>query len=144
MKVGRTSGTTGTGGPSGARAPAGGSSFNLPSASAAGSATPTARAGGVTGVASLDALLALQEMGGPLERRRKAVGRAGHILDVLDDLKLAVIDGEVSGAHLDQLMKAVRDQREATDDPRLEGVLDEIEMRAAVELAKLQRAKIAA
>ena len=144
MKVGRTSGTTGTGGPSGARAPAGGSSFNLPSASAAGVATPAARAGGVTGVASLDALLALQEMGGPLERRRKAVGRAGHILDVLDDLKLAVIDGEVSGAHLDQLMRAVRDQRETTDDPRLEGVLDEIEMRAAVELAKLQRAKIAA
>ena len=141
MKVGRTSGTTGTGGPSGARAPAGGSSFNLPSAGAAGAAAPAARAGGV---ASLDALLALQEMGGPLERRRRAVGRAGHILDVLDDLKLAVIDGEVSGAHLDQLMKAVRDQREATDDPRLEGVLDEIEMRAAVELAKLQRAKIAA
>lgn len=144
MKVGRTSGTTGAGGPSGPRAPSGGSSFSLPPTGAAGAATPTARAGGVTGVASLDALLALQEMGGPLERRRKAVGRASHILDVLDDLKLAVIDGEVSGAHLEQLMRAVRDQRENTEDPRLEGVLDEIEMRAEVELAKLQRAKIAA
>lgn len=144
MKVGRTSGPAASGGPSGARAPAGGSSFSLPGTSAAGSAAPVARAAGVTGVASLDALLALQEMGGPLERRRKAVGRAGRILDVLDDLKMAVIDGEVSGAHLDHLMRAVRDQRENTEDPRLEGVLDEIEMRAAVELAKLQRAKIAA
>lgn len=144
MKVGRSSGPAASGGPSGARPAAGGSSFNLPAASAAGAAAPTARAGGVTGVASLDALLALQEMGGPLERRRKAVGRAGRILDVLEDLKMAVIDGEVSGRHLDQLMRAVRDQRENTEDPALEGVLDEIEMRAAVELAKLQRAKIAA
>jgi hypothetical protein len=144
MKVGRTSGTTGSSGPSGPRAPAGGSSFNLPATGAAGSATPAARAGGVTGVASLDALLALQQADGPLERRRKAVGRAGKILDVLDDLRLAVIDGEVSGAHLEHLVRAVRDQREGTDDPGLEGVLDEIEMRAAVELAKLQRAKIAA
>ncbi len=144
MKVGRTSGPAASGGPSGAWAPAGGSSFNLPGTSAVGSAAPVARAVGVTGVASLDALLALQEMGGPLERRRKAVGRAGRILDVLDDLKMAVIDGEVSGAHLDHLMRAVRDQRENTEDPRLEGLLDEIEMRAAVELAKLQRAKFAA
>ena len=144
MKVGRTSGPTASNAPSGTRAPAGGSSFNLPSMGAAAGAAPTARAAGVTGVASLDALLALQEMGGPLERRRKAVGRAGRILDVLDDLRIAVIDGEVSGAHLNHLMRAVRGQRENTEDPRLEGVLDEIEMRAAVELAKLQRAKIAA
>lgn len=144
MKVGRTSGPAASGGPSGTRAPAGGSSFNLPATGGASAAAPTARATGVTGVASLDALLALQEMGGPLERRRKAVGRAGRILDVLDDLRIAVIDGEVSGAHLNHLMRAVRDQRENTEDPALEGVLDEIEMRAAVELAKLQRAKIAA
>ncbi|MDB5468517.1 MAG: flagellar assembly protein FliX [Caulobacter sp.] len=144
MKVGRTSGPAAGGGPSGTRAPAGGSSFNLPAANAAGSAGPTARAGGVTGVASLDALLALQEMGGPLERRRKAVGRAGRILDVLDELKMAVIDGEVSSSHLDHLMRVVRDQRENTEDAGLEGVLDEIEMRAAVELAKLQRANVAA
>lgn len=144
MKVGRTSGPAASGGPSGTRAPAGGSSFSLPGASAAGAAAPTARAGGVTGVASLDALLALQETEGPLERKRKAVGRGTRILDVLDGLKLAVIDGEVSSAHLDQLTRAVRDQRQNTDDPRLEGVLDEIEMRAAVEMAKLQRAKNAA
>jgi hypothetical protein len=34
------------------------------------------------------------------------------------------------------LVDAVRQERSATDDPRLEGVLDEIETRAAVELAK--------
>jgi hypothetical protein len=38
----------------------------------------------------------------------------------------------------------VREQRALTDDPRLEGVLDEIETRAAVELAKLEGVRVAA
>ena len=38
---------------------------------------------------------------------------------------------------LDRLRRAVRDERDATEDPGLEAVLDEIELRAAVEMAKL-------
>lgn len=115
--------------------------FSLPSAGPAASAT---RASGMSGVNSLDALIALQDIGGPLERRRRAVGRAGRILDVLDDLKLALLDGELSPASLERLARAVREERGATDDPRLEGVLDEIETRAAVELAKLEQVRHAA
>ncbi|HYE45393.1 MAG TPA: flagellar assembly protein FliX [Caulobacter sp.] len=143
MKVGGSSGVTPNGGTGRTRAASGGG-FSLPGAGQAGAASAAARAQGMTGVASLDALLALQAAEGPLERRRRAVGRAGRILDVLDDLKLAVLDGEVSGGHLDRLLRAVRDQRQGTEDARLEALLDEIETRAAVELAKLERAKIAA
>lgn len=143
MKVQGPSGLSPAGGAKpGARPAAGG--FSLGAAAPAGAAAPTARAGGVSGVGSVDALLALQEMGGPMERRRKAVGRAGRILDVLDEVKIALIGGEVSSADMDRLMRAVRAQREETDDPRLEGVLNEIETRAAVELAKLERARPAA
>lgn len=118
--------------------------FSLGQAAAAGGTAAPARAAGVSGVASVDALLALQEMGGPLERRRRAVSRAGRILDVLDDVKIALIDGGVTPMAMDRLMRAVRAEREATDDPRLEGVLNEIETRAAVELAKLEGARSAA
>jgi hypothetical protein len=38
----------------------------------------------------------------------------------------------------------VRDERANTDDPALEAVLDEIELRAAVEVAKLEQASRAA
>ena len=68
--------------------------------------------------------------------------RAGRLLDVLDGVKLGLLSGEVSAGDLDSLQRAIRDQRDATDDSQLEGVLDEIETRAAVELAKLERAKL--
>jgi hypothetical protein len=95
-----------------------------------------ARAAAASGVASLDALLALQETLSPLERRRRAVVRAGRVLDMLDAVKLAILDGELSGEALERLRQSLTEARTATDDPKLEGVLDEIETRAAVELAK--------
>ena len=45
---------------------------------------------------------------------------------------------EPDGEHLADLARTVRDTRAAVDDPRLSGVLDEIELRARVELAKLE------
>lgn len=141
MKV---SGTSGVGGPAGggrARPTGGGEGFRL---AGPASAAPTAQAqaaAGVGGVMSMDALLALQDVGGPLERRRRAMGRAGRILDVLEEVKVAMLGGGATAADLERLSRAVRDQRDATDEPGLEGVLDEIETRAAVELAKLELAK---
>ena len=93
---------------------------------------------------SVDAILARQEVAGPLERRRRAVGRAGKILDVLEDLKVGLLSGEASIDDLDRLRRAVRDERLGTDDEQLEGVLNEIETRAAVEIAKLESANRAA
>ena len=118
--------------------------FSLPTVNTAAAVSDIARSVGVGGVSSVDALIALQDVGGPLERRRRAVGRAGRILDVLDEVKVALIDGAVSGRDLDRLMRAVREERMATDDGPLEGILNEIETRAAVELAKLEQARAAA
>lgn len=141
MKVGGANGIGATGGPGRARAGSGGQGFSIPTPGAGQSPVQVSRATSVSGVASLDALLALQDIGGPLERRKRAVRRAGRILDVLDEVKLGLLSGEVTTNDLIRLQSAVRDQREATEDPGLEGVLNEIETRAAVELAKLERGK---
>lgn len=143
MKVSGTSGVGASGGPGKAR-PAGGEGFQVAQPAAAAGPSQVARTSGVSGVMSVDAILALQEVAGPLERKRRAVGRAGRILDVLEDVKVALISGEVSMEDLDRLRRAVRDERLNTDDERLEGVLNEIETRAAVELAKLEQANRAA
>ncbi len=108
-----------------------------PATEETGSAAPAAHAAAAGPVGSLAALLALQETSTPLERRRKAVRRAGRILDVLDDLRIAVLDPEgADGAVLQRLQAAVREARNQTEDPGLEDVLEEIEVRAAVEMAK--------
>jgi hypothetical protein len=143
MKI---TGPNATGSASGARnaRSAGAGGFRLPDVGEADGAAASAGVSRTAGVMGVDALLALQDVGGPLERKRRAVRRAGRILDVLDELKLALLDGELSLGQLERLRRAIRDERGLTDDPKLEEVLDEIELRAAVEMAKLEQAAHAA
>jgi hypothetical protein len=141
MKVTGPSGASSAAAPRGAARQAAGG-FSIAGAGQASEAAPAANLTAPTAVSSLDALLALQEVGGPLERRRKAVNRAGRILDVLDDVKLALLDGGLPPAALNRLLAAVREERAGTDDPQLEDLLNHIETRASVELAKLEMAKL--
>jgi DNA polymerase III delta prime subunit len=62
--------------------------------------------------------------------------RAETILDQLDQVRLALLTGSMSRQSLQQLSHLVRVQREQFNNPRLAEVLDEIELRAEVELAK--------
>lgn len=144
MKVTGPNGVGSTTGSGPSRAAGGGSAFRINFPQDAAAPSPVGGAAGVTGVASVDALLALQATGGPLERRRRAVGRAGRILDVLDEVRVALLGGDLDVATLERLRGAVREERDGTDDPGLEAVLDQIETRAAVELAKHEGATRAA
>ncbi|RAK52338.1 flagellar assembly protein FliX [Phenylobacterium deserti] len=144
MKVSGTGGPNAAGAARGARPGAAGGGFKLPSVSGAAGPAQASGVGSVAGVMGVEALLALQDVGGPLERRRRAVRRADRILDVLDEVKVALLGGDLSGAELDRLQRAIREERTNTDDPRLEAVLDEIEVRAAVEIAKLEHGARAA
>ena len=80
--------------------------------------------------------LALQGAGDFREAKKQATERAFSLLDVLDDLKLALLDGALPRPTLVRLMETLKSRRDTTDDPRLEAMLDEVEVRAAVELAK--------
>ncbi len=145
MKVNGTSGVGAAGGPGRARpAAGGGQGFQLPTVEVTSGPAAMARASSLAGVMSVDTILALQDVGGPLERKRRAVVRASRMLDALDEMKISLLSGELTGADIQKLQQAVRDQRDKTDDPKLEDVLNEIETRAAVELAKLERANRAA
>jgi len=140
MKV---TGPGGIGSSSGARPArgAGGDGFRIVAPGPAGGASQTASVSATQGVMGVEALLALQDVESATERKRRSVNRAGRLLDELDGLKIALLGGDLDPAQLDRLARAVREQRASTDDPRLESVLDEIETRAAVELAKLETAQ---
>jgi len=88
-------------------------------------------------VASVDALIALQEVPDALRGRAKAARRGRDILDLLDDVRDGFLTGGVSRATLTRLLSLVNVEREDFIDPGLAAVLDEIELRARVELAKL-------
>jgi hypothetical protein len=144
MKISGPSGTSQAGPAKAARPAAGGGGFSIASSPAPVAAAPTASVASTGHVMGVEALIALQDVGSPLERRRRSVARAGRLLDVLDGIKVALVGGDLTGADLDKLSRALREQRADTEDPKLEGLLDEIETRAAVEMAKLETAARAA
>jgi folylpolyglutamate synthase/dihydropteroate synthase len=85
---------------------------------------------------SLDALMALQAMQeDPRERRRREVKRGRGLLDALDGLRLAMLDGAHSPEALAALARNMA-EREPTGDSDLDEVLSAIDLRARVELAK--------
>lgn len=61
------------------------------------------------------------------------------MLDVLEELRSAMLDGPLSHGQLIDLQKLLAERREPSNDAALEAMIDEIELRAAVELAKIER-----
>jgi len=103
-----------------------------------GSAARTAAAtSGTRSVGGIDALLALQGVEEPTDRRRKAVKRGRTALDALDALKLGLLSGTFDTGALARLKSVTAALAEPSGDPALDAVLAEIELRAQVELAKI-------
>lgn len=114
--------------------------FNIPMQETAQAQTNRA-ANSSTTIANLGSLLALQSIPQEaFEKRKRATKRAENILDLLEDLKVATLEGQVTPSHLMQLRNAIKGRESVDNDPALQGVLDDIELRAEVELAKLERA----
>lgn len=90
-------------------------------------------------LAAVDALIALQEQSDNLEERRQSLRRGRDMLDLLDEMRHGLLAGTVSDASLTRLLSAVQAERGGVADRDLAGILNEIELRARVELAKRGR-----
>ncbi len=90
-------------------------------------------------IAHVDALLALQSVEDPTERtaRGRMQKRANTILDELDRLRNALLSGRLTVGHVLDIADVVASHREKISDPALTALLDEIDLRAQVEIAKL-------
>jgi hypothetical protein len=97
----------------------------------------TGSVGGLRSVGGIDALIALQGVEEPLERRKRAVKRGRAALDALDELKIGLLGGTLSTATLSKLQAAAANLKLGCGHAELDAVLGEIELRVEVEIAKM-------
>ncbi|MDB5875917.1 MAG: fliX [Ramlibacter sp.] len=132
MRIYGPNGTT-LGSPAGNAKRTSSTGFSLPDAAA----TPETRAVVAPKAAgNIDALMALQGIEDPAERRKRSVQRGKGALDVLDDLKIGLLSGNFNAATVSRLRDAAANLKSSSGDPGLDAVLSEIELRVEVELAK--------
>jgi hypothetical protein len=90
----------------------------------------------------IDALLALQGAEDPAQKsaRKRMRTRANTILDELDKMRMGILSGRLTIGEAIGIADVVASHRDKITDPELTAVLDEIDLRAQVELAKVRAA----
>ncbi len=96
--------------------------------------------GGSALVPAVDLILALHDEDDAARERRHVVNRGEALLDRLDGLRIAMLAGRLSRAEIEALARAVSSRRLTCTDPGLAAILGDIELRAEVEIAKLEQA----
>lgn len=93
-------------------------------------------------VTRVDALLSIQGVDSATEgaARRRMHHRADAILTQLDELKLTLLGGGLTVGQVVNIADMVASHREAINDPEMTALLDEIDLRAQIELAKIRKA----
>jgi hypothetical protein len=93
-------------------------------------------------IAQLDSLLALQGAEDPAHgaARKRARQRSNTILTELDKIRMAMLGGTLTVGHMIDVADVVASHREKIMDPAMTAIMDEIDLRAQVELAKMRMA----
>jgi hypothetical protein len=132
MRVYGPNGTALATSPAAARRPSGGT-FTV---SEGNSAQPQTATVALRTLGGIDALIALQGIEDPLERRRRVIKHGRRALDALDEVKLGLLAGTLDQGTMLRLKSVAADLKEGSGDERLDSVLAEIDLRVEVELAK--------
>ncbi|MFW0777628.1 MAG: flagellar assembly protein FliX [Rickettsiales bacterium] len=114
----------------------------LDATSDAGSADSVSALSDISPTAPLDNMLAMQEVSDEEIARKKLIQNGNNIIEELEKLRQQLLIGEVPLSTLRNLNARLSVQKQSVSDPHLLSLMDDIELRAAVELAKLEKARI--
>lgn len=108
----------------------------------ASGAGPAAAPREVTG---LNPLLSLQEVSEEEIRRQRSLQQGKQSVDILEQLRREILTGQTTPAMILKMQDQVEQlRRNAAPDPRLQEIMDDIELRLAVEAAKLEKINFSA
>ena len=95
------------------------------------------------GISDIDAILALQSVDNVNgdERKKQAVHHADLMLNELEALKVSLLSGQATQAQLIKLKNLLDSKPDYTEDSGLVDILNQINLRVSVELAKFSRKK---
>lgn len=96
---------------------------------------------GVGGVSPVGGILSVQEVPDSTEERSRGLLMAygDELLERLEDMRMGLLLGAIPKDELAELAHRMREKKHQVNDPRLMEIIDEIELRAEVEIAKLTR-----
>jgi Class II flagellar assembly regulator len=92
-------------------------------------------------IAAVNTILALQGVEDSTDSRTRGVRHGEQLLSLLDEVRDGLLAGGIPRATLHRLAAAISKRRESFVDPDLQSVLDDIDLRARIELAKLEQAE---
>lgn len=103
-----------------------------------------AESGQVANVGSIsvaDAIFATQMVNGEEEReiKKKLLKKASTFIDKLEEIRDGLLVGYISKDKLIDISRMIKERQVETTDERLKNLMEEIELRVEVELAKLMR-----
>lgn len=117
-----------------------GSFADLLAASSADDTPPVAQMADVGATSAVAGMLALQEITEEEVRRKKLAQHGHNMLESLENLKYRLLEGQLSASDLLAMNNQLLIKRQYVTDPALMDIIDDIELRLAVELAKIETA----
>lgn len=97
------------------------------------------KSSGAMPTSSISVLAMLNEVEDALEAPKKSVQRGNDMLDELEKIRDGLLFGGISVGRLENIQRMLANKQAMVKDPELAEIIEEIEIRAAVELAKLGR-----
>lgn len=101
----------------------------------------TESAQATSNVGAVGQILAVQQAADATDHRSRGLlmNHGNDLLDRLEQLRMSVLTGAISKDKLQELARTMRERKMQSDDPRLNDLVAEIELRVEVEIAKLTR-----
>ena len=92
-------------------------------------------------MSAADAIFAAQMIGAEEEKqlRKKQIKRGETLLEKLEEIRDGLLRGYMSKERLIEISRFVNERKLEAQDSRLNDIIDEIELRVQVELAKLMK-----